>query len=656
MPDIKTRDVVSSTIKTIDRSALAGQRMKDAYVQAKDKAEHSVYSSESNSEEYAADKITDSVSAVSREAVHQLDVQGHRIIQAAQRKLAQRQENRQAQQSPPQSTQGSPQSAPEAAASTSPQSVQNSTGPENIPHAQQPNRVSPDGAAPSKQEAIRIKQIASAKADLKAKRASKQIITPAPQMPQGNSIPSVPSHSNATVSIHTTNSKIIKTVERTGEAIKQSARSTGAATIKAPGRTIKTASSTVKSVEQVGSASVKTAEATFKAAQKTTIESAKAAQRIRAAAKAAASTAKALAAATAKAVKAIIAAAKELVAAIAAGGWVAILVIILVIMCCAGMMFASDEDDIEILPVSEEVKAYEPLIQKYANEHGIGEYTLLIQAVMMQESGGRGTDPMQCSECNFNTLYPHTPGSITDPEYSINVGIQNLADCLQIAQCESPVDMDAIKLALQGYNYGQGYITWAMNKYGEYSKANAVEFSINAAERYGWSSYGDMNYVPHVLRYYPLGQIFYDPDTSELIVEVARSQIGNVGGEPYWSWYGFTERVEWCACFVSWCANKCGYIRSGIIPKFSGCINGVDWFKDRGQWIGNSFEPSPGMIIFFDWDDEEGQDGNPDHVGIVEKVENGRIYTIEGNTSDSCRQRSYPVGYYQILGYGIPDY
>ena len=203
------------------------------------------------------------------------------------------------------------------------------------------------------------------------------------------------------------------------------------------------------------------------------------------------------------------------------------------------------------------------------------------------------------------------------------------------------------------------YITWAMNKYGEYTKANAVEFSINVAERYGWSSYGDMNYVPHVLRYYPLGQIFYAPDTSELIVEVAASQIGNVGGEPYWSWYGFTERVEWCACFVSWCADKCGYIDAGIIPKFSGCIDGVQWFKDRGQWIGNSFEPSPGMIIFFDWEDESdggGLDGLPDHVGIVEKVENGRVYTIEGNTSDSCREQSYPVGYFEILGYGIPVY
>lgn len=647
VPNIKTKDVLQNTIKTVDRTALAGQRMKDAYIQTKHKAEHSVYSSESNTEEYAADQMTDAASTVAHEAVHQVDVQGQKIIQGARQKFAQRQA-----QKAQQPTQDSPQPSPDAPAPDVPQPVQNS----NIPQAQQSHRASPDGAVPLKEEAIRNQQITTAKAELKAKRASKQITTSAPKIPQANDVPATPSQRNVTGISHTPASKTIKTVERTGETIKQTARSACRATLKTPGRTIKTASSTVKSVEQVGSASVKTAQATFKAAHKTAIESAKAAQRVRAAAKATATTAKALAAAAAKAAKAIIAAAQELITAIAAGGWVALLVIVLVVMCFAGFLFASDEDDTEILPVTEEVKAYEPIIQQYAREHGIGDYVLLIQAVMMQESGGRGTDPMQASECGYNTLYPHAPGSIRDPEYSINVGIQNLADCLSVAQCESPMDMDAIKLALQGYNYGQGYITWAMNKYGEYSKANAVEFSINAAERYGWSSYGDMNYVPHVLRYYPLGQIFYDPDTSTLIVEVARSQIGNVGGEPYWSWYGFTERVEWCACFVSWCANKCGYIRSDSIPKFSGCINGVEWFKDRGQWIGNSFEPSPGMIIFFDWDDEDGQDGKADHVGIVEKVENGRVYTIEGNTSDSCRQRSYPVRYYQILGYGTPCY
>lgn len=140
------------------------------------------------------------------------------------------------------------------------------------------------------------------------------------------------------------------------------------------------------------------------------------------------------------------------------------------------------------------------------------------------------------------------------------------------------------------------------------------------------------------------------------IVSVALSQVGNVGGEPYWSWYGFSGRVEWCACFVSWCANECGYIDTGVIPKYAGCVNGVQWFKDRGQWMDGSAEPAPGMIIFFDWDDENGQDGLSDHTGIVEKVENGRVYTIEGNSGDSVRQNSYLVGHYEVLGYGCPDF
>ena len=147
--------------------------------------------------------------------------------------------------------------------------------------------------------------------------------------------------------------------------------------------------------------------------------------------------------------------------------------------------------------------------------------------------------------------------------------------------------------------------------------------------------------------------------SDDMIVQVALSQIGNVGGEPYWSWYGFGSRVEWCACFVSWCADQCGYIENGIIPKYAGCVNGVNWFKQRNQWADNSIEPTPGMIIFFDWDNKGSsgpQDGLSDHTGIVERVENGIVYTVEGNTSDSCAERHYSVGYYEILGYGIPAY
>ena len=139
------------------------------------------------------------------------------------------------------------------------------------------------------------------------------------------------------------------------------------------------------------------------------------------------------------------------------------------------------------------------------------------------------------------------------------------------------------------------------------------------------------------------------------MVAIALSQLGNEGGEPYWSWYGFESRVEWCACFVSWCANECGYIDRGVIPKFSLCSDGVDWFKAHDQWLEGTEEPSAGMIIFFDWADD-GQDGDADHVGIVERVDGDTVYTIEGNSGDCCRQNSYSVGYYEILGYGMPKY
>lgn len=136
------------------------------------------------------------------------------------------------------------------------------------------------------------------------------------------------------------------------------------------------------------------------------------------------------------------------------------------------------------------------------------------------------------------------------------------------------------------------------------------------------------------------------------IVQVARSQLGNVGGQPYWSWYGYGGHVAWCACFVSWCANQCGYISSGAVPMFSYCPSGVEWFYQHGRWLSGSQTPAPGYIIFFDW----GGDGTSDHVGIVESVENGVVHTIEGNASDTCARRSYSVGSSSIMGYGVPSY
>lgn len=110
-----------------------------------------------------------------------------------------------------------------------------------------------------------------------------------------------------------------------------------------------------------------------------------------------------------------------------------------------------------------------------------------------------------------------------------------------------------------------------------------------------------------------------------------------------------------CLFCFSWCANEYGYIEAELIPKYAVCDTGVYWFKERGEWVEGTEEPKAGMIIFFDWE-YDGLDGNSDHTGIVEKVEGGRVYTIEGNASDSCMKCSYPVGYYEILGYGAPAY
>lgn len=333
-------------------------------------------------------------------------------------------------------------------------------------------------------------------------------------------------------------------------------------------------------------------------------------------------------------------------AVLTGGGFILLLIPLALVLGVAAAMFGSSGNG-EYTPVSDEVEAYAPLIQLYAEEHGIPEYTELIKAVMMQESRGLGTDPMQASESPYNTRYP---GGITDPEYSIDVGIQSLAYVINMAGVESPIDIDGISLALQGYNYGSGYISWAVGRYGGYSELGAIEYSDMMAERMGWAGYGDKAYVAHVLRYYPVGRIFM-PEGSAAMAEIARSQVGNQGGEPYWSWYGCPERVEWCAIFVSWCADQCGCLRD-TVPRFDEVARGAEWFRERDQWESRDYEPRPGDIIFFDWE----QDGRPDHVGIVSSCDGSTVHTVEGNSGDAVNELSYTVGAATIYGYGVPAY
>lgn len=297
----------------------------------------------------------------------------------------------------------------------------------------------------------------------------------------------------------------------------------------------------------------------------------------------------------ASAVRAVIASTKELVTAVTAGGSATAFLLIFIILFGGFLYTVGGGNSTAVSPVSKEVKGYEPLIRKYANQYGIGEYVELLKAVMMQESGGRGLDPMQSSEGAFNKKYPRQPNGIKDPEYSIDCGVQELKAALTSAEVKNPLDMEHIKLALQGYNFGNGYILWAKRKYGGYTAANAVEFSDMMAQRMGWRRYGDKEYVPHVLRYYAFGRIPTGIG-NQSIVQVALSPEGNKGGRPYWSWYGYNSRVSWCACFVSWCADQCGYIENGTIPKFSSCASGASWFKGKGRCRINGF--STFLLLF----------------------------------------------------------
>ena len=591
MADIKTRDAVKGTIKTIDKAAIASERMKSAYVGIKEKAEQGYYADENSATEYAADRISYAADRVKDEGIHQFNKQGQKAVKTTQ---------------------------------------------ENISKA--------------KDKIIDFKQSRAVKA-AEQKAAQNMSEQHGLQIRHGAA-----SRSSAPDVSQTAKSQLIKTRQQGQKMIKTTARNTEKAvkatakgTVKTTEKGIKTAQATSKAAIKTTENSVKTAQVAAKASAKT---AQKAAQAAKVTAKATAEATKATVRATIAAVKAIIAGTKALISALIAGGWITVVIILIVVLLgCAVSLFGGGSGSNAYTPVSAEVEAYEPLIQKYAKQYGIPEYVELIKAVMMQESGGCGLDPMQAAEGSFNTRYPHEPNGIKDPEYSIECGVQELKAALISAEVENPIDMEHIKLALQGYNFGNGYISWAKTNYGGYSYANAVEFSTMQAARLGWDSYGDTQYPAHVLRYYPYGRAFTSGG-NQAIVEVALTQLGNEGGQPYWSWYGFDGRVEWCACFVSWCADQCGYIESGIIPKFAGCVDGANWFKGNGQWQDRSYEPSAGDIIFFDW---EG-DGETDHVGIVEKCENGVVYTVEGNSGDACRQKQYTVGSSSIYGYGVPAY
>lgn len=442
--------------------------------------------------------------------------------------------------------------------------------------------------------------------------------------------------------------------------MKQTARSSGKKAIKTAGKgSAKTAQKTVKTAEQTAKTSIKTTKQAAKAAQKTAQATAKAAQR---AAQAAKATAKAVAAgiktavkATIATVKAIIAATKALIAAIAAGGWIAVVVIIVIclIVLLLGSVFGiffSGEDSgtgMSMQTVVQEINVeYDTKLQ---SEKDAVSYDVL------EMSGSRAVwkDVLAVYAVKTNTDQDNPQEVATMDDFKKQI----LTDIFwEMNQISSRTDSKT-ETQITETDDGHGNIvqteTTITHTYLYITVSHKTVDEM--AAQYGFNQ-EQKDYLAELLKdenNSMWSAVLYGISYSDgEIVTVALSQVGNMGGEPYWSWYGFNSRVEWCACFVSWCANECGYIETGVIPKFAGRVNGSQWFKDRGKWQDGSVEPVPGTIIFFDWEN----DGETDHVGIVQKVENGTVYTVEGNSGDSCRVNHYPVGHYQIYGYGVPQY
>lgn len=413
-------------------------------------------------------------------------------------------------------------------------------------------------------------------------------------------------------------------------------------------------------------AASKTAERTNAATQKAANDSRKIAQIAKQTAEKAKESAKAAYMALKAAIKGAIEGAKSLVAAIAAGGWVAVLIIIIV--CLVGLIAASAFGIFAGNDVSEVTDGDTNRDLRTALSTINGEYYLRIEAIRNSVENldrtaitingevGAMTGVWQDVLSVYAVDTAHGEDAVIAIDFD-TAKTQRLRDIFWSMVSISYVVTERVAEEEQEITDESGVVTTELVEvtYRDVSISVRTKSAEQAAAMYSFT--GEQNSI--------LTELMSDRFTKswsdliygysygdEDIVAVAISQIGNVGGEPYWRWYGLSCRTEWCAIFVSWCADQCGYIDSGIIPKFAWVPDAVSWFEARGQWRSGGYTPVPGDIIFFDWDG----DGRANHVGIVEHVENGVVHTVEGNSGDACRRKMYSINSSSILGYGLPMY
>ena len=425
-----------------------------------------------------------------------------------------------------------------------------------------------------------------------------------------------------------------------------------AKTVQASARPVQRTGRIVVKPPSVGTEAAQAAKAAAKTAPK-------AAQTVKAAARAAAQTVQSAAKTAVSAAKAAIAGTKAVIAAITAGGWAAVAIILvlcvvgLIASSCFGIFFSGEDSGTgqTMRQAVKEINAdYQSQIDAARADSTYDE---------LEMSGSRAVWPEVLAVYAVKTTTdpddPQEVATVDDSKKAILKDIFWQMNDLS-SHTESKAE-DVITETDDGHGNIVETVTTVTRTYlyitvsHKTAEEMAEQFNFTADQRQQLSEL-----LAEENRKLWSSVLYGIYSGDDAIVTVALSQVGNIGGEPYWSWYGFGSRVEWCACFVSWCANECGYIDTGVCPKFAGCGNGVQWFQERGQWLYGSTEPAPGMVIFFDWDNKGGsgpQDGEADHVGIVQKVGDGIIYTVEGNSGNLCRVNRYPVGHYEILGYGV---
>ena len=451
----------------------------------------------------------------------------------------------------------------------------------------------------------------------------------------------------------------VKTGRADRKALKVSGRQSRFESGVASGRSLKTAENAGRVTVKTTGHSTQRAEKAAKAARKTAEVSASLTKK---AAAASWQTAAAVKEGVSKAVKAASAAVRSLVATTVAGGGAAAFVIIvicvvaLLVGSCYGIFFTGETE-------GEGGQSMREVIQEI-NE----DYQGRLDAIKVENphdklemSGSRAVWP--------EVLSVYAVKTTTDPENSKEVATMTE----EKKQILSELFWQMNEISFRSETSEEKVITETDDGKGNIQEAEKTEkkttlyitVSHKTAEemaevlRFNNAQMAQMQELLSVDGSMWLAVLYGIYGSDDMIVQIALSQVGCVGGETFWSWYGFGARVEWCACFVSWCADQCGYIENGIIPKYAGCPNGVAWFKERGQWADNTIEPSPGMIIFYDWDNRGSsgpQDGEADHTGIVVHVENGIVYTVEGNCGETCMELQHAMGDYQILGYGVPNY